>query len=416
MQSRRTLLLALAAWTAVCAVEHQAAAESFLLKSGGRIEGDYLNPKRNASEPYLIRTAEGVRLSLAKELVAKVVVKTDVEREYERLRPKVAETAAAHWEMAQWCREAGLRAQREFHLQKVIEHDPDHEMAHLALGHQRFGGKWHNPDEYMKSQGYLKHQGVWRTRQDVEIALAREELDEAVIEWRQRIRIWRSWLGKKRDAEAVANFKGIEDPLAAPVLIDILDQKNASRELRLLAIEVLAGLPNHPGEGAFIKHAMIDGDKGIRDACLDELIRMESKSAVHQCLALIKDEKATPTVIHRAATALGRLGDKIATATLIDSLVTIHETVEVPGGQTSGGGLGPISSSFGSDPANPASGGFSAGAPKPVKVKREFQSDAVLTALTTLHPGVNFGFNETAWKKWYVQTHEPPQVNLRRSE
>ena len=76
-----------------CAAGSAALAESFLLKSGGSIEGDFLNPKRNASEPYEIKTDDGVRLSLGKELVAKVVVKKEIEREYERLLPLVPDSA-----------------------------------------------------------------------------------------------------------------------------------------------------------------------------------------------------------------------------------------------------------------------------------------------------------------------------------
>jgi len=409
----RNLLAALMA-IAVCCAADAASAESFLLKSGGRIEGEFLNPKRNSTEPYLVRTTDGVKLSLGKELVAKVVVKKDTEREYERLLPKVPDTAAGHWEMAEWCKEQGLRAQREFHLQEVIAREPDHAAAHLGLGHQRFEGKWHDPQEYMKSHGYLKHQGLWRTRQDVELALAQNEIDEVVIEWRQKIRIWRSWIGKKRDAEAIANFKAIRDANAAPALIDLLEQKGQPRELRLLMIDVLSDLPGQPAEGTFIKLALADAEADIRDACLDQLVRHQSKRAVHQYMGLIKDDKATPLVINRAAAALGRLGDPIATPALIDSLVTTHEIVVQPGGQQAGG-LGPITTSF--DPANPANGGgFSAGAPKPVKVKRNFESDQVLSALNTLHPGVNFGFNESAWRQWYVEKHQPPTVNLRRGQ
>jgi hypothetical protein len=61
-------------------------------------------------------------------------------------------------------------------------------------------------------------------------------------------------------------------------------------------------------------------------------------------------------------------------------------------------------------------GGFGMGTPKPIKTKVTNQNDQVLAALNSLFPGVNFGFDEAAWKRWYAQTHEPPKVNLRRGE
>ena len=40
-------------------------AEVFLLKSGGRIEAEQLNKERERGQPYQLKAADGVRLSLA---------------------------------------------------------------------------------------------------------------------------------------------------------------------------------------------------------------------------------------------------------------------------------------------------------------------------------------------------------------
>jgi hypothetical protein len=406
----RTVFLALACCAVWNCVPPRASAESFLLKSGGQVDGELLNPKRNAADPYQIRTAGGMRISLRREDIAKVVVTREAELEYERLLPKTPDTAAGHWEMAEWCREQGLRAQREQELRRVLALDPDHEQAHLVLGHAKLGGKWQTMDDYMKSQGYLKHEGQWRTRQDVEIALAREETEAEVIKWRKQINIWKGWLGKKREAEAVTNLRQIRDSHAAPTLIDLLDQKGQSRDLRILLIDVLGDLKGNPAEGAFVKLAVADTDQQVRDACLDQLVRSKSKLAVHQYIGVIKSEKSLPPVINRAAVALGRLKDEIATPALIDALQTTHEFMETP--QPAGGGT-QFNNSFSSDGSGGLGGG-SFGSPKPVKVKRTFQNEQVLSALNTIHPGVTFGFNEPAWRQWYEEKHEPPKVNLRR--
>lgn len=406
MRVPRLLLSCTLAWLVLLAAAFSSAsAESFLLKSGGQIDGELLNPKRNAADPYLVKTSDGMRVSLGREAVSKVVAVREAELEYERMLPKVAQTAAGHWEMAEWCRENGLRAQREQQLQLVLSIEPDHERAHLALGHSKLGGKWQKMDDYMQAQGYLKHNGQWRTRQDVEIAVAREEAESEVIKWRKQIKIWLGWLGKKRDAEAVANLRQIRDPHAAPTLIDTLDQKGTTRDLKLLIIDVLGELKGNPAEGKFVKLYMTDVDPGVRDACLDHLVRTKSKWAVHQLIGVVKDEKAQATAINRAAVALGRLKDPIATTALIDALETKHTVVIQQGG--GGGGLGQI---------NVGNGGLNAGAPKPIKQTQISQNQQVLAALTTLHPGVNFSFNEDAWREWYVEKHEPAEVNLRRAQ
>lgn len=408
MRLPRFLSCTFALLTVVMLTASPAIAESFLLKNGGQIDGELVNPKRNAADPYEVKTAAGMRVSLGRETVAKVVAVREAELEYERLLPKVLNTSASHWEMAEWCREHGLRAQREQQLQLVISLEPDHEQAHLALGHSRLGGKWQKLEDYMKAQGYLKHEGQWRTRQDVEIALAREESEAEVIKWRKQIKnIWLGWIGKKREAEALTNLRQIRDPHAAPTLIEVLEQKGTSRELKMLIIDVLSELKGNPAEGTFVKLFMTDSDQGVRDACLDHLVRTKSKRAVHQYIAIIKDEKSQPPTINRAAVALGRLKDSIATPALIDALETKHVVVIQPGGG-GGGGLGPITAA--------GNGGLNAGAPKPIKQTRISQNDQVLAALTTIHAGVNFNFNEDAWRDWYMETHEPANVNLRRAQ
>jgi hypothetical protein len=383
----------------------RAQAESFLLKSGGQIDGELLNPKRHAADPYEVKTTDGMKVSLKREAVSKVVVVREAELEYQRLLPKVPHTAAGHWEMAEWCREHGLRGQREQQLQLVVSLEPDHERAHLALGHSKLGGKWQRTDDYMQAQGYLKHDGQWRTRQDVEIALAREEAEGEIIKWRKQIKIWLGWIGKKRDAEAVANIRQIRDPLAAPTLIEALEGKKTSRDLKLLLIDVLTQLKGNPAENTFIKHYMTENDDGIRDACLDHLVRTQSKWAVHRFMAVLKDTSSQPETLNLAALALGRLKDPIATPALIDALETKHTVIIQQGG--GGGGLGQI---------NAGNGGLGAGAAPPIKQTKISQNQQVLTALTTLHPGVNFSFNEDAWRDWYIETHEPADVNLRRTE
>ena len=104
---------------------------------------------------------------------------------------------------------------------------------------------------------------------------------------------------------------------------------------------------------------------------------------------------------NRAAAGLARLSDPSATRPLIDALITEHK--EVVGGS----GINPSFSNQG--------GGLSVGGgPKVVKQKKT--NEPVLAALTVLNPGVNFGFDQQAWRGWYAQQNTPVSVNLRRNE
>jgi hypothetical protein len=395
-------------------------ADSFLLKSGGRLEGEWHNPKRKPEDVYELTTLEGLRLSVPRDQVAKVFVKTNIEREYERHLPSMPNSAEGHWKMSEWCREVGLRTKREFHLREVVRLDPDHEAARTALGYQRYDGVWRTPEEHMMSQGYVRHQGRWLTPQDVVLSKQEEIENAAIVEWRQKIRIWKSWLGKKRDLEARENFRTINDPHSAPTLIELLEDANNARDLRLMALQSLAVLDGRPGESCFIRLAVEDANDKIREKCTDVLVQYQSRRAVMRCMQLLKNEENL--LVNRAAQVLGQLKDPQAVPALIDALITTHEITVVPG-TSSPGGLGPMTNSFARDGAgnvlgtdSGGGGGMTFGSPRPRKEKMEVQNDAVLGALTATVPGVNYAFNEPAWRKWYIQEHEPAKIDLRRAE
>src|SRR5687767_12000743 len=146
-----------------------AEAEVFLLRSGGRIEGELLNPAREPGSPYQVRTGDGLRMALSEAQVSRVVVKSDLQKQYDELRPKVVNSALGHWDMAEWCKEAGLFDERKRHLTSVITLDPDHKAARTALGYSEIGGRWMTQEEFMQSQGYVRSKGAWRSQQEVEL-------------------------------------------------------------------------------------------------------------------------------------------------------------------------------------------------------------------------------------------------------
>ena len=66
---------------------------------------------------------------------------------YRQQRKKLVETAAGHWEMAQWCAKNKLMPQARAHLNRVIDFNPEHAAARAALGFVRMGNEWVSPEE-----------------------------------------------------------------------------------------------------------------------------------------------------------------------------------------------------------------------------------------------------------------------------
>jgi hypothetical protein len=379
-------------------------ADVFYLDNGGRIEGVLLNPDESPRQSYQVETSVGARLVLAGDQVDRVVVTSDAQRAYQEFLPTVPDTLEGHWDVAERCRVAGLDEERTYHLQQVLRHDPNHEKARHALGFSLVDGKWTRQEEWLESKGYVGYRGGFRLPQEIQLEEAADEQEMKAVEWRKKIKLWESWVlkGRDRSQEAQLNLRKIRDPWAAPALAEALtrDKKSPPRQLRLLYVDILKELGPNAATKVLVNLALEDNDAAFRDRCLDHLSEWRSAFAVRAFIqALEHDQNA---MVHRAAAALGRMQDPTATLPLIEALYTEHKQV------VGGGGIRP---SF----SNQGGSGLSVGG-RPKVVKRTVKNQPVLRALTMIHDGVNFGFDQAAWKRWYIEQATPQDVNLRRSD
>ena len=388
--------------------------EIFVLKSGGRVEGEFLNPEREPGAAYQLRTEEGLRLDLAEGQVNRVIVKSELEREYEAELPKVANTVDGHWAMAEWCKDAGLVALRKRHLAEVIRLDPDHKEARAALGYSLYGAKWMTQEEYLTSQGYVRYKGGWWTEQQKSLDIRNEKREIAQKELRKQIKIWLGQIGGKNSDIAEAGLAAIRDEAAAPALAEILADADQPRSARLLCLEILGKLPPGLATLTLVKLAMDDPSDDLRDKCLDELKRYGTDSVLTAFTSELRSKKeshySNNARVNRAAYCLQQLGDKDATLPLIEALVTEHFVIVDP---AQGGGGVPINLNFGNGPGQGGLGGLNVGS-KPKKVKGKVNNPFVLGALTSMYPGVNFHYDTDEWKQWYIETYTSTNVNLRR--
>jgi hypothetical protein len=398
---KRAIFLALA----VCAGAGSfARADLFVLATGGRFEGQLLNPQESPRETYMVKVESGAVVTLPKAQVSRVVAENAAEQLYTKYLAKMPATVEGHWTMAEWCVKNGLLAQREFHLQAIIELDPGHEPARLALGYNNIDGHWIKPDEHAAGRGLVKLKGAWRTPQDVALAESRAKVEEAERQWRADIKTWRSWLSRNsKAAEGLANLRAIRDPMASPALVDLIDDDRETAAYRLLYAELLGEMAKDSplARGALVNHALYDKAPEVREKCLEYLERCDRRSVAPMFATALGDKDNK--VVNRAAAALGRLEATEHIQDLIEALRTRHKFVV-----TTGNGGGGIGASF-----SPSNGSFSAGGSTKV-VFNEINNDTVLTALVALTGGKNLGYDKTAWLEWFASTRTPKSFDLRR--
>ncbi len=397
------LVVALSVWLHAAGTR----AEVFVLSNGGQVEGEWTNRETQSPAMYQIDLVDGGHLTLTAEQVVRVVEKSDMLLAYEAELPKVPHTVEGHLAMAERCRRAGLRSQREFHLLKVLELDSAHADARHALGYSVVNGEWVKSEDFLKEQGYVRHKGSWRLPQEVELDARQERQSLEEKEWRKRLRVWRNAIGKSRNdnAEAVAQFQAVDSVYAIAGLSELLADKDESPQMKLMYIELLGRFDNSNAVAALLERVMKDPDPEIRERSITALKNHGSQQAVAVLTRGLGDKNNQ--VVNQSGWALGKLGDPSAIPALINAVTTTHKFKIVSGN--------PGATSAGFSPTGGMS--FSPGGQRPRIVEQEFQNRQVLTSLTMLVPqGVNFAYDKPAWKNWWAQQQYDTSVNLRRDD
>ena len=250
-----------------------------------------------------------------------------VDIEYEKFNVRTPDAAEAQWELAEWCKQNKLTAQRKVHLQRVIALDPEHEEARRALGYQRVDGKWMTRDERMLKQGYVKYRGEWLTPE--EVALREEKSGQSALEkeWIAKLAAWQAWLRDNRAETARENILKINDPAAVRALSVALNdtrKQNPNPQARVLFIQVLGRLRTEAALGALAECSLFDDVEEVRLTCLDHLKKTKAPRVVDFYVGKLRSKDNV--IINRAALGLKEMGDPSAVGPLIDALITEHMT------------------------------------------------------------------------------------------
>lgn len=380
----------------------------FVLTSGGKIRGEWLNRSDRAVEAYEIETEQGGRVTLARAAVKERIGERDVEQQYRRIAPTFADTPEAQWELAEWCREHLLPQQRADHLRRVIELDPDHGPARRGLGYSHVGGRWVTREGYHEERGYEYHAGRYRTPQQVASMKRRQAQQEAERRWLARlIQLRESMATASSDIDrykARDEILAIRDENALPGLVQITGQES-NRCAKLVYVDAIRNVGSFAAAKALVAISLNDPDIEVMKESIVRLEQLKPVGIDKPYIDALQDKNNAH--VNRAGYALGQLKQTSAIGPLIEALVTTH-TVVIP----SSNGPGGVSTTF----TPPAPGhehmaacrdrgtlsGLSAGDNTKV-IPVRIQNPEVLGALVKLSEGITFGYDQQAWHTWHEQ-------------
>ena len=388
------------------------------LSRGGVLRGELQESDRK--DVLIIETLSGAVVEIAVEDVKGVSNRSLAAEQHDRMAAHAQDTVEAHWELAEWCFESGLEAQRDEHLRRIVELDPDHEDAQRRLGRVKLQGKWTTRDGAMQERGYVKYKGRYVSKPELALLKQLEERRGREDEWRRTIARWAAALRRgtaTQQQDAVRGLRAIDDPHAVPGLVRSF-QNDSNLERRLMYVELLGQIPGEAPVKPLIVQSLRDVDGRVREAAA-KAIPPDQHGLATLYLSESLGSKSNQ-VVRRAATTLAVVGTREAIPRLIDALVTTHKHNVTVADQSNtigfrvGGGFATPGESGSTLPVEVEAAARLGQLPhgvivhspsrpvitRTVTVDKAEQNAEVLVALQTLTK-TSFGYDQRAWRRWW---------------
>lgn len=377
------------------------------LKNGGTLSGEITPYAKGSGKGQLIQMSPALALAIPEVEFRRVREDDENIAEYSRRLSELPDTAAAHWEMSQWCNGQHLNEQNERHLRRTIELDPNHGPARQLLGYAPNGNSWVKDSAQRRERGMLRDEGKWRLAEDVIVLRAVEDNDKARKEWVRTLARWKKQAAKGGQAgqDAVQELQRIDDPRADLAVVEQFTKgEDINRFPRLMWLEVLGRLKTSAAMNAIVEAAMNDRSASVQERCIELLNEHGKYQAIPYYLSKLSDPDNA--VVNRAGRVLQELNDPEIALALVDAIWTKHETITAPGNDTN--------IAMSNDGNQQGGGGLQTGG-KPTKTTYFIKNPEVLAALLeVVEEDVNYQYDKERWRLYFASKLAPPPGDLRR--
>lgn len=398
-------LLASGAWM-MPGTSHSALAGKVDLSGGGQLTGEVKQTKKpdGSTAHVVVKVDDNLSVAVAGAHVRYTVLADDL-KEYRDRAAAAGQDAEAQFQLAHWCKLNTLLPQQRYHLTRTIALDPNHSLARAALGYIRYDtdSGWINAESLRRDQGLIHASKGWVLP---EVLAARNHADEADKQSKLWIRNLRRLHGNaaRGDSVAMAEIEAITDPMATRAIADELMRSRNSklnlRALRMVYVRLLGRLRSGVTVATLVEMGLNEPDELIREESLRQLTEFGASSAVATYVPLLSS--SSPAQVDAAAKALTFFVNPELAFAYVDALVTEHQSqIQIGSGGTNVG--------FG----NTGGSGMSQGS-KVVSKTNSVSHPAALQLVKTIAPGIDYGYDEAAWRNHFAALRNPYRADVRR--
>ena len=267
----------------------------------------------------------------------------------------------------------------------------------------KINGLWVPEQQHFLSLGYVKVGGQWVSELQLEASTRAAENERLENDRKERLKKWQRYVLPKEDPSVVRKkLLEIVDPISVAFVESNYLKREDNPAIRALYIEAIGQAGSGTAQRILVQYLMTDPDQQVREQAIVEL-EQSSQFDSDRTSSLLSQflRSADNRQINQAANYIERLDSEAVLLPLIGALKTTHTV-------STGNDPGRLSTSFSS---NGNSGLKTGGAPTR-EVERE--NEGVLEALEEISKQ-RFGYDEQAWRQWYVSEYSVTNRNLRRT-
>jgi hypothetical protein len=195
--------------------------------------------------------------------------------EYNARRARMSNSAGAHWKLALWCEQHGLKPEATVHLTVVTQLEPGYEAAWKRLGYKKRRMRWATDEQVAAEQAE---------------AQAQKKADEF---WLRRLAPWLSVVeDPKRQSELNQALAAVTDPRAVPSIWWTFARGTPAHQK--IAVQVLGQIDSPRASRALALLAVVSKAGEVRKKAIQSLHTCDSRDGAFFLASLLRDRMLDP--------------------------------------------------------------------------------------------------------------------------
>jgi hypothetical protein len=237
------------------------------LRSGAELRVKIIDtPKIEKRSYVLFKTESGATVQIERTRIASILRADEANEAYARHLKTRQDTVAWHRDMIDWCKDQDkgrlkFRDEIRYHLEMILEIDPEDLKARKLLGYERVGrGQWMLEDLLFDRYGYQRDGATVTPKLFQRIDQGNQRADELSGTFKKQLKLWLKDVKRGRGSrqELQQRLFQICNPQTANFIFEQHAREETRNEVRMLYVEAFGAAPSNASTRALVHFSVND--------------------------------------------------------------------------------------------------------------------------------------------------------------